>query len=488
MNRARGVAAALLLTAGIGVAAVTPAGAASRAELDALSQQVDRVEAVRDIKVAQRTYAQLAQFGEFKKMASLFAVNGTLQWGEQTVSGRKAIQNWLTTDAGAMNGITPGSMNTTIIDNPIINLSAAGTTAQGRFDGIRFMGDGNGNTRIDGGIYENDYVLEDGAWKIAKLHYYRQFEGNYANGWRNADGAQLPIVPYHFTPDSVGVPIPTPSVPAPRTNQRAEDLAGRIQALNDEDDVRNLQHSYGQYVDRRMWSDVVDLFAPNPTVTIAGVGTFHGSTGVRQAMEQTMGPEGLVQSTLNEHLTWDTTVEVNLAGTRAISRGVEMAMLENPSNRQASWKFSVVRNTFVKHGGLWKLKELNITPLITANYADGWGNGGTGPKVQHDAPAFLKVDRETQPADDAPILATLTRRLARSQAYDGTENLANSYSTYINDLNFRLIGDTVAGRGFKESPFIGFYVTGDRVAEVGGRYGPRRRSATRSPSTGTRSR
>ena len=270
MTRARGVVAALLLTAGLGVAAATPAGAATRAELDALSQKVDRVEAVRDIKVVQRTYAQLAQFGEFKQMASLFAANGTLQWGDQTVTGRKAIQTWLTADAGAMNGIAPGSMNTTVIDNPIINLSAAGTTAQGRFDGIRLMGDGNGATRIDGGIYENDYVLEDGAWKIAKLHYYRQFDGNYANGWRNADGAMLPIVPYHFTPDSVGVPIPAASVPAPRTNQRPEDLAGRIQALNDEDDVRNLQHSYGQYLDRRMWSDVVDLFAPNAKVNDRG--------------------------------------------------------------------------------------------------------------------------------------------------------------------------------------------------------------------------
>ena len=93
-----------------------------------------------------------------------------------------------------------------------------------------------------------------------------------------------------------------------------------------------------------------------------------------------MGPEGLTQSVLNEHLTWDLTVDVKLGGKTAIARGVEWAMLENPTGRQASWKFSVVRNTFVKQGGLWKLKELNITPLITANYVGGWGNGGTGPK------------------------------------------------------------------------------------------------------------
>jgi hypothetical protein len=138
-------------------------------------------------------------------------------------------------------------------------------------------------------------VLENGTWKFAKLHYWRQFDGDYEKGWRNSDNALLPVVPYHFTPDSVGVPIPDPSVPAPRTNQRAEDLFGRIQALNDEDDVRNLQHSYGAYVDRRMWSDVIDLFAADGTLQITGVGTFKGSAGIRQALEQTRVP-GLASS------------------------------------------------------------------------------------------------------------------------------------------------------------------------------------------------
>jgi len=244
--------------------------------------------------------------GEFKKMASLFVANGTLQWGTQIATGSNAILNWLTTDAGAMNGIAAGSLNFMIIDNPSISLSPDGRTAKGRWNGLRFMGDGTGSTRIAGGIYENDYVLENGTWKYAKLHYWRQFDGDYEKGWRNSGNALLPVVPYHFTPDSVGVPIPAPSVPAPRTNQRAEDLFGRIQALNDEDDVRNVQHSYGAYVDRRMWSDVVDLFTADGTLQIAGVGTFKRSAGIRQALEQTMGPEGLAQFILNEHPLWDT--------------------------------------------------------------------------------------------------------------------------------------------------------------------------------------
>src|SRR5262249_23226375 len=136
-RHARGVAAALLLTAGIGVAAPGPARAesASRAQLDALAQQVDRIESLREIEGVQRRFAQYAQYGQFSKMANLFASNGTLMWGDQTATGKKAIATWLTTDAGAMNGINPGSMDTTILDDPEINLSPDGQTAQGRWDG-----------------------------------------------------------------------------------------------------------------------------------------------------------------------------------------------------------------------------------------------------------------------------------------------------------------------------------------------------------------
>src|SRR5687768_16402443 len=92
VTRARGVAVALLLAAGIGAELLAQAGAASRVELDALAQKVDRVESLRRIKDLDRTFAQLAQFGEFRRMASLFAANGTLQWGTDIATGSTAIQ------------------------------------------------------------------------------------------------------------------------------------------------------------------------------------------------------------------------------------------------------------------------------------------------------------------------------------------------------------------------------------------------------------
>ncbi|MET8370840.1 nuclear transport factor 2 family protein [Micromonospora profundi] len=476
MRRVTSVATALLLIAGV---AINPPAASAQTQgtttnvavsttINTLARDVERVESLREVKDVQRAYTHLAQFGRWSEMAELFATDGTLQWGDQTTAGRSAIAAWLEADAGGMDGIRPGSLHTLVIDQPLVNLSADGTTAKGRWMGLRFLGDGEGQARIEGGIYENEYVLRDGRWQIELLRYYPQYAGAYATGWRNVGGA-LPIVPYHFTPDEAGVPIPPPTGAAPATTATVGELAARISRLNDEDAVRNLQHAYGYYVDRRMWSDVVDLFASDGTVRIDGVGSYQGSSGVRQAMER-MGPENLSQGILNERPLFDTIVEVSPNGQEAIARGIEFAMVGDANTRAASWEFSVFRNSFVKDGGLWKLKDMAITPLIVATYADGWGNGGVAAPATV-VPAFLDVaGRSAKPAGTAPPntdLADLKRRLDRSQAFDGAENVSLAYTAYLDDLRIVEMSQIHAANGHKLSPFAGYFIGPERIAQAG---------------------
>ncbi|KAF2466858.1 uncharacterized protein BDR25DRAFT_395436 [Lindgomyces ingoldianus] len=438
-------------------------------KLNALARDVERVESVREIKDVQRTFAQLAQFGKWRDMAALFSNNGSLQWGNETATGLAAIEKWLRVDAGAMDGIRSGSLDTMIAENGLVTLSANGRIGKARWNGLRFMGDGAGGTRIQGGIYENQYVLSNGLWKISLLHYYPLYSGPYVGGWRTSNGA-VPIIPYHFVEQGVdpGVAIPLEVGEAPPAKASIEELAHRISRLNDEDAIRNIQHSYGFYVDRRMWADVVDLFASGSTVKIDGVGTYEGAAGVRQAMER-MGPEGLTQGILNAHYIFDQIVEVDLNGREATSRGIEVGMIGNANTRTASWEFSVFRNDFVKEDGQWKLSSLEITPLIVADYYKGWGRGASARNSSR-VPAFLDVAARSSRgvARDGPSgdLADLRRQLARSSAYDGAENVSNAYGFVIDDLHCDLMGDLFHTKGHKNSPFCGYYQGPHRNADA----------------------
>lgn len=181
-----------------------------------------------------------------------------------------------------MDGIYPGSLNTLIAETPVISLSVDGKSEKGRWNGIWFHGDGKNNTRIQGGVYENEYVLADAGWRISLLRYYAMYERTYEEGWKNVDGKSISYVPYHFTAESSGLPIPMPTGNTPVYNGTIEHLATRIQAMNDKDVVRNLMHSRGFYVDRRMWTDVEDLHTLNTTVRFANGTAYTGKAGARR--------------------------------------------------------------------------------------------------------------------------------------------------------------------------------------------------------------
>ncbi|KAJ4294421.1 hypothetical protein N0V90_008111 [Kalmusia sp. IMI 367209] len=438
----------------------------SAAPLDDLARDVSRVESIREIKDIQRSFAHLAQFGRFNDAASLFAPNATFVWGNSTAVGQSAIEDFLHNHAGGMDGKQPGSLNTMVIENPVVSLSVDGQSAKARWNGIRFAGDGKGGSWIEGGIYENQYARRESGWQISLLHYHALYEGTYEDGWKNVGGRGIPVIPYHFTPEGAGVPIPRQEGEAEKTNTTLAELDIRIRRLNDEDEVRNLMHAHGYYVDRRMWTDVVDLHTNKTKVTITGLGTFHGLTGARQALER-MGPEGLTTGVNNDHPIFDTIVEVNPNGQRAVARGIEIAMRGNTNNHTASWEFNVFRNNFVKEGGVWKVQAIETTPLVVADYYKGWGDGGLGEPNWY-VPPWISVTNFraagiTSNSSSNATLADLERKLLRSAAYDGTENESHAYGYLLDDIDCARMGSLFASRGHKSSPFAGFFITPERI-------------------------
>jgi hypothetical protein len=443
--------------------------------LDGLARDLSRTEGVRAVLNLQRAYAQFAQFGMWNEVGGLFSPTATFTFDglvkpAQTSRGPAAIATFLRTRyGGGKEGASASGLSSMLIENPLVNLTADGTGATARWNALIFHGH-DGKARIEGGILENDYALEGGAWKIAAARYFPQFDGAYEDGWVNWGGGDLPIVPHHFTIDTSGIPIPPATGPAPPTKATLADLQKRIDRLNDEDRIRSLQSAYGFYEDRKMWDDVADLFAADGVVEVGGHGVWRGAAGVRRWLE-TMGPAGLKHGQLNDRVQMDVTVTIADGGKEAWARGIELGMLGEADQEKGWWEVAVFRNRFVNEGGVWKLREMRRFPLMKTDIFQGWGKSRIGnPDPSAVKSAFFGRTALTGAiAPGKPKAITLEeakRRLARSAAFDGIQNVSSAYGYYLDDSMPAGFGGIMATKGFKMTPFSGYYVGRDRVLKA----------------------
>jgi hypothetical protein len=456
--------------------------------LDSFARDVTRTEGVRAVKTLQHSYAQYAQYGLWNDVGALFAPEATFTFDglvmpARTAKGPVAIAAFLRARYGAgREGLRAGDLSSMFIDNPLVNLSADGLGAKARWNALIFHGH-DGTAQIEGGIFENDYVLDGGVWKIAAARYFPQLDGPYDKGWVNWGGGDLPIVPHHFSIDTSGIPIPPATGPAPQTKATLAELQRRVDALNDEDRIRSLQAAFGFYEDRKMWDDVADLFARDGVVEIGGQDVWRGPAGVRRWLES-MGPAGLGHGQLNDRVQFDVNVTIAAGGTEAWARGIELGMLGEADQEKGWWEVATFRNRFVKESGVWKIREMRRFPQMKTDIFLGWGKSRLMASL--DVPAFLGphpvTGKQVATAGNRTIVATsaLTgaiapgkpasitldeakRRLARSSAWDGITNVSAAYGYYLDDSMPAGFGGIMAKKGFKMTPFSGYYVGRDRV-------------------------
>ena len=348
------------------------------AKVARLSLEVQRAEDIRAVKRLQITYAQYVQFGLWGQAASLFAGNAEAIFGADRIKGRAAIGKFFLTRWGnGREGLPAGGLHTLLEDMPVLNLSPDGRTARGRWHEFRLIGQLGGSARWEQGISENGYVKEGGVWKISRIDYYLETAGPYETGWVTA-GSAVDLVPFHYTSDEAGRPIPP--IPA---GMRIPEIKGapaaalaaldqRIQAMNDEDKVANLLNAHGYYTDRKMWDDASDLFTDDGVLEIADVGIYAGARSIRRSYER-FGPQGLQYGQLNNRLIFNLLVSVSRAGNEARTRAVGFNMLGDFRAGTASLGLDVLENRYVKGtDGVWRIREMRVFPIMATDYYRGW--------------------------------------------------------------------------------------------------------------------
>src|SRR5690606_3051420 len=185
-----------------------------------------------------------AEAGDYAAMADLFAPDGRLVLPPREARGREEILALLVeTMGGGDASPAPDRLDVRLQLSPVVTIADDGRSGRGRWHELTLSGRHGERAEWSGGIHENEYVLVDGVWRISVLRHHPQFAGAHEDGWRNVSDA-VPLVPFHFTPEQAGTPVP-PRLEADADPAALPGLAARARRLIDESEVQNLLSAYG---------------------------------------------------------------------------------------------------------------------------------------------------------------------------------------------------------------------------------------------------
>jgi hypothetical protein len=180
--------------------------AAAQARLTALEQRSGRVADINEIENLQRSYGYYLDKMLWEHVVDLFTDDASMEIGLGGVYvGKDSIRRYLYSLSGGAEGPLEGVLYDHFQLQPVVTVADDGLTAKGRWRALIMTGTaGSGSGGNWGeGPYENEYVKEDGVWKISKLHWYATFYVPYEGGWINssADAVRAYSEGRDVTPD-----------------------------------------------------------------------------------------------------------------------------------------------------------------------------------------------------------------------------------------------------------------------------------------------
>ena len=268
-------------------------------------------------------------------------------------------------------------------------------------------------------------------------------------------------------------------------------LSGEVDRLEGARAVRKLQRAYGYYVDRGLWDEAADLFADDGTLEVGADGVYVGKARIREYLQREGGGQpGLVYGQLNEHLQLQPVVDVAADGLSAKGRWRDLAMLGH-FGKDAFWGDGIDENTYVKEGGVWKIKSLHLYVNFVAPLAGGWPRMQPAPAdwrsdtakafpadrpptvnyrpfPEPNLPPFHYVnpgkrapDKDALPSD--PRLAPYAKRVELLKDKDAVENLQAAYGYYVDKSLWGDVAELFTANGWFEYGQMGVYAGKEHI-------------------------
>lgn len=390
-------------------AAATPAPVAAsenHRQLAALLHRAELIEDANDIKRLQRAYGYYVDDMQVDEIVSLFADDASIEYGLDGIYvGKDRIREYFYSATGGEAEPDTGRLSEHMQLMPVVTVAPDGRSAKARWREVIMAGRLNDYAAWGEGPYENEYVKEDGTWKLSRVFWHQAVVVPYEGGWQvhrdMTEGkwvsAHLPsdkpptieyetwpgtfLPPFHFANPVLGAvdvdrgaAADVESIAGLSHDELAAEAARlehKVTLLEDENAVENLQRAYGFYIDKGFWSEAADLFAEDATIEVAGSGVFAGRDRVLEYL-RSRGPEFPQEGRLFDRMQLQPIVHVSADGRTARGRWRLFAQ-EAQHGEFSRWGVGAYENTYLKEDGVWKIRSLLVHHKMYTDYEDGWG-------------------------------------------------------------------------------------------------------------------
>jgi hypothetical protein len=296
----------------------------------------------------------------------------------------------------------------------VVTIAADGRSASARTQQLSMLGLNGEFARWEVGTYENEFVRQDGIWKIKAVHYYPRMQTDYDKGWAKdvkptftaskilppdrrpsqtyQSYPKVDIVAFHYANPVTGRPVQYPAGPLARVpvvnasrsstgsidSTHLESTLAEVERKADAaiavDAVENLNSSYGYYLDESAWDNMADTFSlTSGAKEISGAGVYIGQDRIRKVLKL-RGPNGGRGATsFTIHQLTQPVIHIAEDGQTAKARFRLFQSGGAANGSSGSWIGGTYENTAVKENGEWKFGIQDLHHSFNASYRNGWG-------------------------------------------------------------------------------------------------------------------
>ncbi len=173
-----------------------------------LAQELTLLRDIQAIRTLHFTYGYCMDKWLFREIVDLFAQDCELRFLNGIWRGREGAKRLYSWTEGAY-GPRDGMLAEHVIAQDIVHVAPDRSRAWGRFRAFLQIGAHEAyqdefppafrESFWEAGVHENEYVLEDGVWKIALFNYRLAFQAPYEGGWARSPDAPIMITPWTGT-------------------------------------------------------------------------------------------------------------------------------------------------------------------------------------------------------------------------------------------------------------------------------------------------